>query len=516
VVAARKEYLYHTIENGGGAPIQDYHTEENLQPDFLYSPQYPNHRVVEFYSPMCPHCVHFAPHYIEFARTFSSTNTALGVEFHAVSCLKFREVCQKQKINSYPTIKVFPLGAKEGTVLRYTNLHPMTLIKTLGISVADNNHGDKSKEKSASTTTSTTSTTSSVGSSRAGESESKSATDIVTKEIPAFGVRTSPEMFADASLSFYHIMKTAVFTGQKGDAGSKERKETLFYFLELLHKVLPPLKLHPLLENLLQGTSHKKPDKFYNSMLNSEQNWNSMFEHHQKISNGNNVEWSPACQLHDSPMTCGMWTLFHIITVGVVEYNSGLPIEDLRNYLVVEPMTVADTLRDFIQHFFLCEACSTHFVQEYKNCKYGQCHRLPTPKTKSLKLRKNKSSEEYVKEWKELPLWLLETHNGVNLRLAQERKQEAKLPFSAQDQQSVLWPPVRECPQCWVLGNNHSIASFQEYNHTAMYNYLRLTYWYVWTLMEKKMAVSVFDCCVGYFVLRNFPSSLFAKLTFSY
>ena len=143
VSAAAKQYLYREMENGQAAPILDFYKDPeqsvtaNEEPDFLYSPDYPYHRVVEFYSPMCPHCVRFAPHYVEFARHFNRltqhslgniTNTTsastiittgnhytgMQVEFHAVSCLVHRPICAKQKIRSYPFLMVFRKGSFEG------------------------------------------------------------------------------------------------------------------------------------------------------------------------------------------------------------------------------------------------------------------------------------------------------------------------------------------------------------------------------------------------------------------
>jgi thiol-disulfide isomerase/thioredoxin len=102
---ARKEvigqYLYRDLPKNSGDPIIDYYVvdpnDETNRPDFLYQENYSHHRVVEFYSPLCPHCVKFAPHYIQFASLFRQLSTqpnttrenhyasGLHVNFYAIS-----------------------------------------------------------------------------------------------------------------------------------------------------------------------------------------------------------------------------------------------------------------------------------------------------------------------------------------------------------------------------------------------------------------------------------------------
>jgi Erv1 / Alr family len=124
---------------------------------------------------------------------------------------------------------------------------------------------------------------------------------------------------------------------------------------------------------------------------------------------------------------------------------------------------VSIMLREYIHHFFLCEECSTHFVQAFDACEYNRCNRL-------------KQEHPSLVEWTELPMWLLEFHNGVNVRLQAERleRQGRDQAATIEEQQDVLWPPAKECPTCWI----HPMkGAASDYNSTIMYRYIRLIYW---------------------------------------
>ena len=81
-----------------------------------------------------------------------------------------------------------------------------------------------------------------------------------------------------------------------------------------------------------------------------------------------------------------------------------------------------------------------NFLSMYDNCAFDGCRRLS-----------NKPSQD-VAEWKQLPLWLWETHNDVNSRLMNERlEQNDEVPPNAQESQQSQWPPSFACPKCWRL-----------------------------------------------------------------
>ena len=442
--SSRPKFLYRTMDPPSASePIIEYYNPEVSEdkedfPDFLYSPDISHHRVVEFYSPMCPHCRHFAPHYVEFARHFedltrqnSTEYTGLDVRFYAVSCLAYHQICRGQKVDRYPTVKIFQAGSTEGIYLRYGHLHPMTLLKTLGISAVDSITQQENSEES--------------GEENAVEKNNDKQS---TTLIPPFQKRSQRDVFNDAYLSLHTALKTSVFMVE--GPLSPHRATTLRQFLELLQKVLPAWKAHAFIRALLKQEKFAQDEKAWNGIL-------KQFAPQQK-------EWSEACQLHESPYTCGLWSLFHIATVGVVEYNSNI-VDKEAKYAYLQPTGVADTLKNFIVTFFTCTECVEHFGQEYEQCLYGRCERL----------KEDAFGPDSRNDWKEVPLWLLETHNGINIRLQRERSvREGKPQLPTPDeQQSVMWPPVEECAACWI----DSSGANARYNSTMMFQYLRLTYW---------------------------------------
>jgi hypothetical protein len=165
--------------------------------------------------------------------------------------------------------------------------------------------------------------------------------------------------------------------------------------------------------------------------------------------------WSPACLQHGTGYTCGLWQLFHIITIGMVEWNKMAPNS---NYQLV-PTQVADAIRDYVEHFFQCEECRMHFMHAYDSCAHDRCNRLIS--------YAGKGSD--VEQWRELPLWLYETHNGVNARLRKERIERHDEEPDATMSLEVLWPPRDSCQSCWL--------SEGRWEDNSVYEFLRLQYW---------------------------------------
>ena len=149
--------------------------------------------------------------------------------------------------------------------------------------------------------------------------------------------------------------------------------------------------------------------------------------------------------------TCGLWSLFHIASVGMLEWNRHADAAKV----VVSANEAGETMRDFVSNFFGCEVCRTNFQREYDACALNRCHRL-----------KDAPKEE---NWREFPLWLLEFHNAVNERLLREKSGEEEL--SVEEIQRVQWPSRQECSMCW-----NSVGKLEAEN---VLKYLRIVYWYV-------------------------------------
>ena len=69
--------------------------------------------MIQFYHPSSPHCQAFHPTFVKLARSVKRRSSRLPVEFHAVNCGVYRDVCyQGFKIKSVPSF----LGLKSGSI----------------------------------------------------------------------------------------------------------------------------------------------------------------------------------------------------------------------------------------------------------------------------------------------------------------------------------------------------------------------------------------------------------------
>lgn len=57
------------------------------------------------------------------------------VDVHAVSCIPWQDVCRALNVQSYPTIRIYEAGSANGTTVARDELHPIHVLKMLGIKV---------------------------------------------------------------------------------------------------------------------------------------------------------------------------------------------------------------------------------------------------------------------------------------------------------------------------------------------------------------------------------------------
>lgn len=113
---------------------------------------------------------------------------------------------------------------------------------------------------------------------------------------------------------------------------------------------------------------------------------------------------------------CGLWTLFHLLTVQ----------EALRNPKHATPSEVLPTMRTYVKYFFGCRECARHFE---------------AMAAESINTVKNKDGAI---------LWLWSRHNRVNARLAGDSSDDPAFP-------KIPWPPRDMCFPCWLQVNGISM-----------------------------------------------------------
>ncbi|KAF4664246.1 Quiescin Q6 sulfhydryl oxidase [Perkinsus chesapeaki] len=138
---------------------------------------------------------------------------------------------------------------------------------------------------------------------------------------------------------------------------------------------------------------------------------------------------------HCENFNCGLWQLFHGLTLGVENGKSSYSSGE----------TVMETIKSIVQNFFLCADCVEHFVAAYDACAADRC------------TMKHPDREH-------TGMWLWRFHNMVNNRTSHERGIVGK---------DTAWPTKDECKDCREYpcgGGNFT------FNECAVMNFLQQSY----------------------------------------
>ncbi|KAG7355038.1 Erv1 / Alr family protein [Nitzschia inconspicua] len=437
-------YFYAFDENSVVIEDLRYEGTADLAP-FIWDPQPGEIRIVEFYAHWCPHCQKLRPKFNKFAKRMLeiAEQSGLNLKVYAVSCVPHRYICKKNDVHNYPRVKLFLDGSKEGIEIPHNNVHPFEVLKRIGAeSMAKGAEGLaitdgawEEEEKDGEDTT------------------QDSVAPLVAPDGSFWIPRTKKEIYNDAYLSFDFAMRNAIFA-QK-DPLTEEAKEAFFDFVYVLAEVLPPTwQLQWMVAEILEHAD---------TVLDSEENLFKILDKYPP----KKKKWSKACTRGKGAMgyTCGLWQLFHIMTVGMVEWNINNVAGKKKSFYSTNE--TAETLRLFIEHFFGCEVCRINFIQEYDSCSFNRCERLSDKPGK-------------LNDWKELPLWLFEFHNGVNVRLLKERAEAEKRTPTSKELKDVEWPTRSHCPSCW-FGDGR-------FDPERVYMFLHLIYWPDELISSSKMA----------------------------
>ena len=286
------------------------------------------------------------------------------IKFYAISCVAHRDLCNAQDIHAFPTIKLFREGSYEvqkGKV----GMDSHTVLRELGF-----NGGG--------------------GTAKGGTANDNDEEEASRKEGPSrvvsFRVNDVHDAWSDAALSFEFALKNGIYM-EHGPL-AKDKSEAFRNWLDLLSKTLPAQMkrthdiINAILKNFSLATSGQSElDELVRMQVVPHEP--SMLSSWRTCTNGNN----------EMGYTCGLWDLFHIMTVGVAEYNRH------NEPSIIPTGHASETLRNYIDFFFQCDACRMNFLSMYDTCAFDGCHRL------------SKNPSPLEEEWRELTLWLWETHN---------------------------------------------------------------------------------------------------------
>jgi hypothetical protein len=367
-----------------------------VRPDFIYSTNN-GPRLVEFYVPWCPFCQTFRDHFVEASGQMVEGARSVGVDMkvYAVSCQVHKTLCRNWEMEVFPQLRLFKAGENVNTGKAvYYKFFPNRILKHLEIDAfVDENLYKKKKLKNR------------ITSAAAGTNKLTRQDDIVS----------------DAHVSFHFALRNSIFMAD-GPLPIKARV-AFENWLNLLHRAIPVTSsLHLVVSALLDDFEFIVEDEA--ALLEIAFRFAPL-----------KMKWSKACThgTRGAGYSCGLWELFHIATVGVTEWNE-LSLTDLSMTIGVEDAAV--TIRNYIENFFGCDICRVNFMTAFDSCAHDRCHRLDNNATS-------------VYEWRELPLWLFETHNSVNIRLLHEQGEREQFYPTPQDEINKQWPARDDCPQCW-------------------------------------------------------------------
>ncbi|UJR13479.1 hypothetical protein I4U23_000493 [Adineta vaga] len=137
---------------------------------------------------------------------------------------------------------------------------------------------------------------------------------------------------------------------------------------------------------------------------------------------------------------CTLWILFHSMTVKQARLAEQNALSSN-----VKPFDVIVSIREFINHYFLCEECVTHFVNMTSNV------------------------ENEINSYDESVLYLWRCHNSVNKRLRYENY------TNDPDWPKVPFPTKQQCNQC--VQQTDENGDVIEYNSKETYQFLKEFYY---------------------------------------
>jgi len=315
---------------------------------------------------------------------FFLTAFSITVEFHAVSCDVYWRICSTYEVDGFPTILGWKKGdsfEKAGILLNeeddiYSDLVGEMLDLDLANEAVELYEWEFETEKE-----------------RVDHEmkQAKKAMSAAQKKMSwhQYSPHTHNDRYHNAALSFAFAVKTQLFqTLTEEGKMEPKRKNALVDFLNLMEWATPPswnlrtgfvkelqwnldsgaIGSRAMLESVIDSDVHKhragKQDLLWGYVdPNLRTSWaGGLLGPSDEQLAKDDKKWTKSCT-HSEPakgFTCGLWNLFHILTIG-----SSKPEHEIygfhRGYFV-SPHHVAETIRNFVQYFFSCDVCRTHYL----------------------------------------------------------------------------------------------------------------------------------------------------------
>lgn len=441
---------------------------------------------VDYYADWCGHCRHFAPIWEEVAAWYK---TESRVTIGALNCARFGKFCASIGVRSYPTLRAYNFpdmnhsreeqgaqiergrvgdakGLREKLLQTHIDKLPYVSRSSSSQEVVNLTHpppmpqpptAAPSVQPKVASLTKQPSSLRGAGSAPeatvkagAGEGDSSAA---VTRSTPE---ESASLRLLDAEVAIVYSLRQAAYVsaGEKisasaSQAGSPaadnvatisgEALTELVLWLDFLSTVFPNKRASKSLRKLADYVRSAKEDR--GALVRS--TWVEVLEHQAIDRVPTQAGEDPTAYWRVcATYTCGLWTLFHILTVCVAEAQQS-SVHVFHKDGGTKPAQALARIRGFVNHFFGCADCRSHFLDAFDNCKFGRCD-----------LRSDDGPGAV--------LWLWQQHNAVTRRVAAEDTPPRLV---------LPWPPRGDCHACWLEENS------ERWDSSAVYAHLRRTFW---------------------------------------
>ncbi|KAI9905644.1 hypothetical protein PsorP6_013947 [Peronosclerospora sorghi] len=352
--------------------------------------------LVDFYSPWCPHCRRFAPQLEQLANWYSDVEY---VQFGAVDCTKQNEICEQEGIYSYPGVKMYhvPPEAKEGIAMPHEE---NAYAKDVATWMEETMKQHKMQPG--------------INLDKVHPAHTALSDDPKKKELK-FGDPVKPS-FHDQSLEIYRKRlhdagSTVLLTVEEGffigaTVLEGERYEAAVTWLRALAVGFSMKENRDALAMLVNELKQRQRWKLAD--------WKAVVGRWKATVNVMSYPVNLFADKDDlvlcTTSTCGLWTLFHILTASDFESHSRR--EEWQASEIMSALCLV------VKYFFGCEECKRHFLKTNTD-KF----------IRMLALRDGGGPDA-------LTLWMWVMHNKVNERLSKS-----------------MWPTKRSCPQCYIISD---------------------------------------------------------------
>lgn len=154
---------------------------------------------------------------------------------------------------------------------------------------------------------------------------------------------------------------------------------------------------------------------------------------------------------------CGLWTLFHFMTVAAEERFIMSISEVLSSNVDVVTITALDVMNNIhlcVDKYFNCRHCRLHFLDTYSKCYFGRC-------------------DVKKADFDKLQFWLWNFHNFVTQSIMQYHlSSEEKVDGTENYYKNMVnWPDLRNCASCY------GVLDVPKHDSLPIIKFVRESYW---------------------------------------